>query len=88
MHDCWNMPVYSGGLNMVPFVQHEGVIGRMLAMICCVSRLSGASRFRQQNARLNALLHQQLHVTSVISAWQYVAQLALTASSAKFSNSC
>ncbi len=47
---------------------HEGVIGQILTMIPGIQAFWSHYRFRQQNARLNALLHQQLRMTSVISS--------------------
>ncbi len=68
--DCWNMPVYSGSLKQpMPFVQHMRVIGQILTMnLLRIQAFWSHYRFRQQNARLNALLHQQLRMTSVISS--------------------
>ncbi|ENA63391.1 hypothetical protein EC178900_1764 [Escherichia coli 178900] len=48
---------------------HEGVIGQILTMnLLRIQAFWSHYRFRQQNARLNALLHQQLRMTSVISS--------------------
>ena len=48
---------------------HEGVIGQILTMnLLRIRAFWSHYRFRQQNARLNALLHQQLRMTSVISS--------------------
>lgn len=64
------MPVYSGSLKQpMPFVQHMRVIGQILTMnLLRIQAFWSHYRFRQQNARLNALLHQQLRMTSVISS--------------------
>lgn len=48
---------------------HESVIGQILTMnLLRIQAFWSHYRFRQQNARLNALLHQQLRMTSVISS--------------------
>ncbi|XNM54352.1 hypothetical protein ACLK2I_09110 [Escherichia coli] len=47
----------------------EGVIGQILTMnLLRIQAFWSHYRFRQQNARLNALLHQQLRMTSAISS--------------------
>ncbi|KAA5722780.1 FUSC family protein, partial [Acinetobacter baumannii] len=47
---------------------HEGVIGQILTMnLLRIQAFWSHYRFRRQNALLNALLHQQLRLTSVIS---------------------
>lgn len=48
---------------------HEGVIGQILTMnLLRIQAFWSHYRFRRQNALLNALLHQQLRLTSVISS--------------------
>lgn len=48
---------------------HEGVIGQILTMnLLRIQAFWSHYRFRQQNALLNSLLHQQLRLTSVISS--------------------
>lgn len=48
---------------------HEGVIGQILTMnLLRIQAFWSHYRFRRQNTLLNALLHQQLRLTSVISS--------------------
>ncbi|MFP1495773.1 FUSC family protein [Escherichia coli] len=60
---------------------HEGVIGQILTMnLLRIQAFWSHYRFRQQNARLNALLHQQFTYDQChLQPATYVAQLALTA---------
>ncbi|XNM78345.1 hypothetical protein ACLK19_11095 [Escherichia coli] len=52
----------------MPFVQHMGGDWADTDHICGLQGFSSHYRFRHENARLNALLHQQLRMTSVISS--------------------
>ena len=90
--DYWNMPVYSGGLKQPDAIRaaHEGVIGQILTMnLLRIQAFWSHHRFRQQNARLNALLHQQLPYDQCHLQPAALLQLALTARChARNSNSC
>lgn len=64
------MPVYCGGRRLPTLsAPRMGVIGQILTMnLLRIQAFWSHYRFRRQNALLNALLHQQLRLTSVISS--------------------